>query len=147
MIVKNSNFHVTWLQTATVLLARGTKKNLGELLCGECFRKRLRKTYRKKARLITRKKNPKRNTLYTDKTPNEDPQKCDPTKLKTHTHENRTRNNVDVKVSERACRSRACGNARHTSSVLSSLFPNLFPITHLLWFLKAIAFLALCTKK
>ena len=68
-------------------------------------------------------------------------------KLKTHTHENRTRNNADVKVSERACRSRACGSARHTSSVLSSLFPNLFPITHLLWFLKAIAFLALCTKK
>ena len=26
------------------------------------------------------KKNPKGNTLYTDKTPNEDPQKCDPTK-------------------------------------------------------------------
>ena len=68
-------------------------------------------------------------------------------KLKTHTHENRTRNNADVKVSERACRSRACGSARHTSSVLSSLFPNLIPITHLLWFLKAIAFLALCTKK
>ena len=112
------------LQAATVLLARGTKKNLGELLCGGCFRKRLRKTYRKKARLITRKKNPKGNTLYTDKTPNEDPQKCDPTKLKTHTHENRTRNNADVKVSERACRSRACGSARHTSSVLSSLFPN-----------------------
>lgn len=93
-----------------------------------------------------KEKNPKRNTLYT-KNPNEDPQKCDPPKLKTHTHENRTRNNADVKVSERACRSRACGSARHIISVLSSLFPNLIPITHLLWFLKAIAFLALCTKK
>lgn len=112
------------LQAATVLLARGTKKNLGELLCGGRFRKRLRKTFRKQARFITRKrKNPKGNTLYT-KNPNEDPQKCDPPKLKTHTHENRTRNNTDVKVSERACRSRACGSARHTSSVLSSLFPN-----------------------
>lgn len=112
------------LQAATVLLARGTKKNLGELLCGGRFRKRLRKTFRKQARFITRKrKNPKGNTLYT-KNPNEDPQKCDPPKLKTHTHENRTRNNADVKVSERACRSRACGSARHTSSVLSSLFPN-----------------------
>ena len=125
-LLKTAIFMWPALQAATVLLARGTKKNLGELLCGGRFRKRLQKTFRKQARFITRKrKNPKGNTLYT-KNPNEDPQKCDPPKLKTHTHENRTRNNTDVKVSERACRSRACGSARHTSSVLSSLFPNLF---------------------
>lgn len=111
------------------------------------FSKAVTENLSKKGAFNHSEKNPKGNTLYTDKTPNEDTQKCDPTKLKTHTHENRTRNNADVKVSERACRSRACGNARHTSSVLSSLFPNLFPITHLLWFLKAIAFLALCAKK
>ena len=143
MIVKNSNFHVTSTPSCyRFASSRNEKKSRGR------FRKRLRKTFRKQARFITRKrKKPKGNTLYT-KNPNEDPQKCNPPKLKTHTHENRTRNNTDVKVSERACRiSRACGSARHTSSVLSSLFPNLFPITHLLWFLKAIAFLALCTKK
>lgn len=79
-LLKTAIFMWPALQAATVLLARGTKKNLGELLRSGRFRKRLRKTFRKQARFITRKrKNPKGNTLYT-KNPNEDPQKCDPTK-------------------------------------------------------------------
>lgn len=148
MIVKNSNFHVTSTPSCyRFVSSRNEKKSRGVTLRWT-FSKAVTENFSKTGAFHHAKKKTQRETRFTlIRLQTKILKNATQQKLKTHTHENRTRNNTDVKVSERACRSRACGSVRHTSSVLSSLFPNLIPITHLLWFLKAIAFLALCTKK
>ena len=148
MIVKNSNFHVTSTPSCyRFVSSRNEKKSRGVTLRWT-FSKAVTENLSEKGAFNHSEKKTQRETRFTlIRIQTKILKNATQQKLKTHTHENRTRNNADVKFSERACRSPACGSARHTSSVLSSLFPNLFPITHLLWFLKAIAFLALCAKK